>query len=254
MNVYKGFNLEKLKNKIDIENFHIPSQTNKEDKTSLEALRFFIEIECDNYIYLETGSYLGGTLMPYLLSSKCSSVISVDKRVDYQADERRNEGYNYDGISVETMLDKVLPKLKPEQALKLITITGDLSEINIESFKNRFSELCKIIFIDAEHTNEAVFSDFLSALKLINQDGLIVFHDSWIISSGLKNILSYLEYQHKKYYFIPMLGSVSALFLGKYAESDFIPTVLKYKQKEQSEIFKEYENKLWDFRKKEILT
>jgi hypothetical protein len=52
-----------------------------------------------------------------------------------------------------------------------------------------------LVLIDAEHTNEAVFSDFLQLHRFCHPSTIYVFHDANLIFSGLKNIEMFLRYK-----------------------------------------------------------
>jgi hypothetical protein len=51
-----------------------------------------------------------------------------------------------------------------------------------------------LVMIGAEHTNEAVFSDFLHLYRFCHPSTIYVFHDAGLIFSGLKNIEMFLRY------------------------------------------------------------
>lgn len=68
-------------NDLDLELFAvIPSQSTDDDKRSLLAVQRRTRELAGNYSYLEIGSYLGGSIQPHLLDSKCKSIWSIDKR------------------------------------------------------------------------------------------------------------------------------------------------------------------------------
>ncbi len=68
--------------------FPISSQTSEIDKRALLLVREAINGYLDSYNYLEIGSYLGGTLVPFLRDGSCRRILSVDKRGQLQPDER----------------------------------------------------------------------------------------------------------------------------------------------------------------------
>ena len=86
--------------------YKVPSQTGWKCKNGLEIIENIL-VNYKNgtkYNYCETGSYLGGTLFPRLNSQHCSECLSIDKRVNIQLDERREEGYLYTGIKTSKMI------------------------------------------------------------------------------------------------------------------------------------------------------
>jgi len=67
--------------KKEIEKFFpIPSQTSLVDKFVILKINKLMNLKTKNFIYLEIGSYLGGSLTPFLLNDNCKKVISIDKR------------------------------------------------------------------------------------------------------------------------------------------------------------------------------
>ena len=67
--------------KKEIEKFFpIPSQTSLVDKAVILKINKLMNLRTKNFIYIEIGSYLGGSLTPFLINENCKRVISVDKR------------------------------------------------------------------------------------------------------------------------------------------------------------------------------
>ncbi len=68
---------------------HIPSQTTLNDKRALLALHEVNRARTNgNFVYLEIGSHLGGSLQALVLDPACSKIISIDPRPHKFADER----------------------------------------------------------------------------------------------------------------------------------------------------------------------
>jgi len=59
---------------------------------------------------------------------------------------------------------------------------------------SQIQEKPDLILIDAEHTNAAVFSDFLSIYRLCQPAAMYAFHDANLIYSGLQNIETFLRH------------------------------------------------------------
>lgn len=60
--------------------FPIPSQTSLADREFLLDIQDLVRLHSGQYSYLEIGSFLGGTLAPFLIDSSCRAVLSVDER------------------------------------------------------------------------------------------------------------------------------------------------------------------------------
>lgn len=100
-------------------------------------------VNCKNY--LELGVYDGSTLEK--VSNVVPRVIGVDI-VDY----RKNKSI------------------------------GEFYETTTQNFLNNFNEVVDVIFIDADHSFEAVKLDFKNSLKNLNEFGIIILHDTDPIS------------------------------------------------------------------------
>ncbi len=152
------------------------------DRKSLLLLQRCVR-RSGHYAYLEIGSYLGGTIQQLLVDSRCRLIYSIDKRPEVQADEMRGQG-SYDNNSTEQMMSG-LRSAFPEASLeKIKTFDSDVSELDPRQF-NLKPDFC---FIDGEHTNRAVLSDFLFCLEACAPDAVIALHDANIIFGGLAQI------------------------------------------------------------------
>lgn len=177
---------------LDISLFEkIPSQTTDEDKQTLLACELAVRALKSDFNYLEIGSYLGGSIQPYLLDDKCSRIYSVDKRPESQPDAR---GYDwvYQNNSTERMLE-LLREVGPTD--KITTIDGDTVSVKPSQVEDRI-DLC---FIDGEHTDEAVFRDFRFCLDVLSDNGAIMFHDAQITYNGIAASVRYLENNDRKF-------------------------------------------------------
>jgi hypothetical protein len=91
---------------------------------------------------------------------------------------------------------------------KLTTFDGCASDFD---FKGQVYQLA---FIDAEHTDEAVFRDFLAIYDHLSQHAVCTFHDTSSITVGLENICAFLGYQRREFWFGVLRDSlVSVIFL-----------------------------------------
>jgi predicted O-methyltransferase YrrM len=77
--------------------------------------------------------------------------------------------------------------------LKLLDLDLKKLEIFDKSIQHlpAFEKKYDLIFIDGEHTDNACFRDFLYSLKLVNDLGIILFHDSTIVYKGIQMCLIY---------------------------------------------------------------
>lgn len=153
---------------LDIRLFDpICSQTTIGDREALLLMQELVS-NSGSYVYLEIGSYLGGTIQPHLCDPLCKTIYSIDKRTIDQTDERGiNIGFTDNST---TLMLRTLRNAFPLMNVnKIRTFSCDASEVN----KNEIKDKPHIIFIDGEHTNTAVYSDFMFCLEICHSDAII---------------------------------------------------------------------------------
>jgi hypothetical protein len=175
-------------NNLDLKLFEkISSQSNDHDKQSLLACQLAARELTGGYIYLEIGSYLGGSIQPHLLDGKCRKIYSIDKRPLMQPDARGVE-YTYLNNSTARMLEN-LKRVAPGQIDKITAIDGDTRHLEASEIKEKVT-LC---FIDGEHTDEAVLADFKFCMRAAAKNCAILFDDANIIYNGIAECIKYLK-------------------------------------------------------------
>lgn len=176
----------------------IHSQTWDCEKESLLNIQSTIrEYE---YCYLEIGSFMGGSLQPHLLDPMCKLIYSIDSRKS-QSNQKNND--------LEFMmcgLKKVQNDLR-----KIITFECDARDIST----NQINEKADFAFIDGWHSDEGVFSDFISCLDLCKENACIAFHDTFWVSNGILKIYDYLSLNRIKFKKYLLNGSISLIVLGE---------------------------------------
>jgi hypothetical protein len=165
----------------------IPSQSTDQDKRSWLACQLAVREILPEYKYLEIGSYLGGSLQPYVRDPRCVRIYSIDKRSPSQPDERGFD-WNYANNTTSRMLEN-LGKLEPLSVDKVVAIDGDTREMSADSCPEKVD----ICLIDGEHTDGAVMSDFRFCLSALDGRGAIMFDDAQIIYNGIADCITYLQ-------------------------------------------------------------
>jgi predicted O-methyltransferase YrrM len=155
----------------------VPSQLGKKDVETLTSIMEFVD-SYGPYNYLEIGSYLGASLQWHLSNPLCERVVSVDKRsTDKILDERQiNYAYN---VSTQNMIDILKSNRLPVD--KLITIDGTVDDVVDHQDFN-------LVFIDAEHTNSAVYYDGIKCVSVMKENSVLMFHDDWIVHKGIERL------------------------------------------------------------------
>ena len=187
----------------------ISSQTTSRDKQTLLACQLAVRELKTGFNYLEIGSYLGGSLQPYLLDDKCARIYSVDKRPESQPDARGFD-WVYNNNSTARMLE--LLKGVSDNIDKISTIDGDTNSIKPSQVEDKI-QLC---FIDGEHTDEAVFRDFRFCLDVLDANGAIMFHDSQITYNGISESVKYLEDSGRPFRAYPLPDYAFVIEIGDF--------------------------------------
>jgi len=204
---------ESMISRLDIGLFNeILSQTGDDDKKSLLAVQSAVRGIKKSYVYLEIGSHLGGSIQPYLLDHRCSRIYSIDKRPEVQPDERFLEGCLYPDNSTKRMLSGL--KRLSEDIQKITCFDNDASEVD----KNKIELKPDICLIDGEHTNKKVISDFNFCRSVLNEDGIIIFHDAGVVKRGLREIIGCLKKNKENFKSANLKSSIFVLFFGHSAD------------------------------------
>ncbi|MGH9947289.1 MAG: class I SAM-dependent methyltransferase [Pyrinomonadaceae bacterium] len=194
--------------RLDTELFEqIYSQTTVADKRSLLAIQRSFR-QSGEYVYLEIGSHLGGTIQPHLLDPYCVKIYSIDSRPAIASDVRGDQPYPDN--STERMLG-LLAKVAPQNLAKIETFDAVSSRIDTSSIMPK-PNLC---FIDGEHTDMAVIADFEFCLQTAAQNCTIVFHDSDLVYRGIRRIIADLNKQGLPHTPMKLGGSVFAIAFGR---------------------------------------
>jgi len=174
---------------LDVSIFQIETQTTVEDRRSFLAIQDAVRRWKKEYVYLECGSHLGGSLLPHILDPRCRLLYSVDRRPPVQPDER-GINYEYPDNSSQRMIALLSQYATSTSLAKLQTFDMDASTLTA----SQIQEIPDLVLIDAEHTNTAVFRDFLNLYRYCGPSTVFAFHDANLIMSGLQNIEALLHY------------------------------------------------------------
>lgn len=189
----------------------VPSQTLPADRLSLLRVQREIRSRGD-YVYLEIGSHLGGSLQPHYADPRCRRIYSIDKRPAAQPDDRGSV-YRYEGNSTQVMLDALRRAYPAVDPGKLVTFDRDAAEVNPEAITEK-PDLC---FIDGQHTNTAVLSDFRFCEQAATADAPILFHDADVTVGALREIRERLRKEQRPFASLKLGGSVYGFFRGAQA-------------------------------------
>ena len=118
-----------------------------------------------------------------MLDDRCQHIFSIDKRPTSQPDERgRNDQYLDN--STNRMFNN-LKRVSPNALRKITCFDDDATNIDpVLIFPKP-----QICFIDGEHTDCACIRDAEFCLKVMDRDGVLVFHDGSVVYNGLTAIV-----------------------------------------------------------------
>ncbi len=198
--------------KLDLSIFNaVSSQTSAEDQRSLLAVQSAIARMHKEYVYLEIGSHIGGTIQPHLADDRCKRIYSIDPRPPQQPDDRSlGHVARYDNNSSERMLN-MLDSAGLGDMQKIESIELDASHVE----PSRIMHSPQIAFIDGEHTKTAVISDFHFCSQIISKDGVILFHDFDFVSPAILEICNHLGKRNSSCLPVKLEGSVFAIFFDR---------------------------------------
>jgi hypothetical protein len=187
----------------------IESQTTDAERRSLLAVQRATAARHGSYVYLEIGSHLGGSIQPHLLDPRCARIFSIDPRPLQQPDDRA-EGfvYTYENNSTERMLD-LLRTVDSQQVDKITCFDADAVQVDPSAVK----PAPHLLFIDGEHTNRAVLSDFRACSHFMAEGATVLFHDYGFVAAAVDEICATLGASGHPYLGVRLDGSLFALFM-----------------------------------------
>jgi predicted O-methyltransferase YrrM len=187
----------------------VPSMLSGNDVNTLISIMEFISSQGD-YQYLEIGSYLGASLQWHLTNNKCIKAVSIDKRSTAKILDERHIDLAYN-VSTQDMINTLQSNRLPVN--KLVTIDGTVDDI----VDHRDFDL---VFIDAEHTNSAVFYDGTRCISVMKENSVLMFHDDWIVYKGIERLEEQLISLSKTFRKFKMPGcDITAIVFGNLIDS-----------------------------------
>ncbi len=188
----------------------IVSQTSDNEKRSMLACQLGTRELTEGYVYLEIGSYLGGSIQPHLLDPLCRHIYSIDKRPFKQPDSR-GLTYRYKDNSTERMLG-LLKEVDAAALDKVTCLDGDTEMLRPEQVE-RTVDLC---MVDAEHTDEAILRDFEFCLSVMGDNGALIFHDAQVVYNGLWEALDRLKLRERPFHAYNIPDGLMVIELGDF--------------------------------------
>lgn len=217
------YSLDETLPELDIRQFDaIPPQASDDDKRMLLLAQQAVKGAKKTYTYLETGSYLGGSLQIHLANPYCNRIYSIDKRPELQPDER-NKTYAYPKDGAEQMLDQLRMHYPGVPLNKLEILNASTENLGAADIPEA-PDLC---FIDSEHTVRQALADFVFCLKVARKDCIIAFHDANIVYKAILIAKAYAAKRNLRFQAMKVAGNIYVFLLGAYAES-LLPVFAPY--------------------------
>jgi len=155
------------------------------DRRSLLAVHAAIAARGE-FGYLEVGSYHGASMQSFVVDSRCSSIVSIDRRDLVSPDDRSDGAARYPDNITARMVE-CLSQVPGADLAKLHTIDGTTADLDPAGLR---VDLC---LIDGEHTNTAALQDARVCRRAVSDRGVIVFHDRLIVDRGIQRFLAELS-------------------------------------------------------------
>lgn len=186
----------------------IPSQTGFDDRQALLTVQRAVARRAPTYSYLEIGSHLGGSLQPYVVDPRCTKIYSIDARPAQQPDDRA-PGFvaTYEDNSSARMLQLLRARNKGNPD-KIVCFDRDASQVDV----NQIVPAPQIVFIDGEHTNAAVRSDFAFCARVMSETAVVLFHDFSIVYVAILAIVAELRHARRPHVAMKLDGDVFGIF------------------------------------------
>jgi hypothetical protein len=163
------------------------------------------------YTFLSIGSNLGCGLESVFPDPLCQIIHAVDLRVASCPDER-GKACTY-GVTTAGMIKYLSEQEGTKNHMhKLRTYDMDSA-----GFVKTVECHPEIVFLDAEHTNAAVFQDFLNVFPTLPPNSIFAFHDAIIVFDALVNIQAMLTFMKIRFKAVYLPG-VFALGFGEFAD------------------------------------
>ena len=186
----------------------IESQTTDDERRSLLAVQRATAARHESYVYLEIGSHLGGSIQPHLLDPRCTQIFSIDPRPRQQPDDReKGFVYTYEDNTTARMLD-LLRAVDATQLDKITCFETDAAEVDPRAVR----PAPHLVFIDGEHTSQAVLSDFAACGRFMAEDATVLFHDYGFVAPAVDQICATLQASRHPHIAMRLDGSLFALF------------------------------------------
>jgi hypothetical protein len=179
-----------------------------EDRRSLLALHLACRRTNPEFRWLEIGSHLGGSLQALVRDPGCTNIDSIDSRPEQIPDERIAT-VTYPGNSTARML-RLLSDLPDADLRKVRT-----HDIGTEQLDPQAFEPPHVCFIDAEHTDEACARDAEFCRDVLREDGVIAFHDIWIVYRAVAAFVETLGVAGTPHRLAYLPDSIFAVELGR---------------------------------------
>ena len=197
----------------------IPSQTSPDDRRALLAVQDAVARGLGSYVYLEIGSFRGGTLQPHLRDGRCAKVYSIDLRPEVQPDDMHGVALeeHYHHVTAASMLSDLRDAAGAEAAAKTVTFECDVRDVPAGAV----DPPPHLVLIDGEHTSRAVRSDFAACRRLAAPNATFLFHDAARVTPALRSILKGLRAEGVPHAPLMLGGVVFAIALeGSPAAAD----------------------------------
>lgn len=113
------------------------------------------------------------------------------------------------GVQRGICFQEIVPLVKRAIGVDIVDArkskVGEFYAASTDDFFKNFNDIMDIIFIDADHKYESVVKDFENSLKILNEGGIILLHDtdpqdSYLLApdycNDCHNMVNYIQNNH----------------------------------------------------------
>ncbi len=149
----------------------------------------------------EIGTYNGFTALHFAVNSPAKAVIyTLDLPPDFNPNEKNQFSYD-DLLVVKLSMEHIHARIYRQHPCreKIKELFGDSLNFDFSPYYGKMD----LVFIDGNHSHNYVQRDTQNAFKMLNETGIIVWHDyDYIVHKEVFNYLNTLSKEYK-IYFIP---------------------------------------------------
>ncbi|MDO1445420.1 class I SAM-dependent methyltransferase [Rhodocytophaga aerolata] len=162
---------------------------------------------------LELGTYIGKTAIVMASAFPANSprkVYTIDTFTREIGDESSREKHLFKNISQYDLCNKLISENKVADKIEVLKGTTDQYAESLSKIPN-----IQLIFVDADHSYEAVKRDLVNYAFILEEGGYLAMHDYLYQQDGVKRAVDEFVTTHTEFKQLFLLGSILVLQRNK---------------------------------------